>query len=81
MDPELYQYDGEVMAKAEELGQPGAIVIEPREDAFVFRIEGTGALAPEDIVLTALEVLGAKIGALQSHLETEKQREQQGLMQ
>ena len=71
VDPELYQYDGEVMAKAEELGQPGAIAVEPRDDAFVFRVESTGALTPDDIVVTALEVLASKIRTLQSHLERE----------
>jgi len=69
VDPESYQYDGEVLAKAEELGVPGAIDIVQRQDAFVFRIEGTGALATEDIVQTALEVLSKKLTDLKSGVE------------
>lgn len=64
VDPELYMYDGEVLVKAEELGVPGAIDIVQRQDAFVFRLEGTGVLPPEDIVLTALQVLKSKLGNL-----------------
>ena len=31
MDPERYQYDGEVLAKAEELGKPGLVDIIQRQ--------------------------------------------------
>lgn len=43
-DPEAYAYDGEVFAKAEELGKPGLIEIHQRQDQFLFRVEGTGVL-------------------------------------
>ena len=38
---------------------------------FIFRVEGTGVLHPADIVLTALEVLGKKISALQVRVRCE----------
>ena len=33
----------------------------PPQDTFIFRVEGTGVLRPEDIVITACELLEAKI--------------------
>ena len=68
-DPELYQFDGEVLAKAEELGVGGAIDIVQREDAFLFRIESTGARPAADIVLSAFEQLQNKLVTLESGLE------------
>jgi hypothetical protein len=35
------------------------------QDTFIFRVEGTGVLKPEDIVVTACEVLAKKIRNLQ----------------
>jgi hypothetical protein len=37
----------------------------PLQDTFIFRVEGTGVLRPEDIVLTACEVLARKIRNIQ----------------
>jgi len=68
-DPELYQYDGEVLAKAEEFGVSGAIDIIQREDAFVFKIESTGARPAADIVTSAFEVLQNKLVTMESGLE------------
>eukprot|EP00890_Picochlorum_soloecismus_P006604 jgi/Picsp_1/769/NSC_04258-R1_dna-directed rna polymerase ii subunit rpb3-a len=69
VDPELYQYDGEVLSKAEELGVPGAIDIMQREDAFVFRIESTGARPAADIVQSAFEVLQYKLYNLETGID------------
>jgi DNA-directed RNA polymerase II subunit RPB3 len=69
VDPELYQYDGEVLSKAEELGVPGAIDIIQREDAFVFRIESTGARPAADIVQSAFEVLQYKLYNLETGID------------
>jgi DNA-directed RNA polymerase II subunit RPB3 len=63
-DPERYAYDEEVLAKAEELGAPGLVDIRRRTDAFVFRVEGTGALPARDIVLSAVELLCTKLEML-----------------
>ena len=30
-NPELYQYDGEVLAKAEEMGKPGLVAIKQKQ--------------------------------------------------
>ncbi|KAL4444006.1 hypothetical protein ABPG75_011743 [Micractinium tetrahymenae] len=70
-NPELYMYDGEVIAKAEEMGKPGLVTIKQKQDTFIFRVEGTGVLRLEDIVLTACEVLARKIRNLQAALEEE----------
>jgi hypothetical protein len=43
-DPELYAYDGEILDKAKEMGYPGLISIKQRQDQFLFKVEGTGAL-------------------------------------
>ena len=66
---ELYQYDGEVLAKAEEFGVSGALDIVQREDQFLFRIESTGARPAEDIVMSAFEVLQNKLVTLENGLE------------
>jgi DNA-directed RNA polymerase II subunit RPB3 len=72
VNPELYMYDGEVIAKAEEMGKPGLVTIKQKQDTFIFRVEGTGVLRPEDIVITACEVLEAKIRNLHTALEQER---------
>jgi hypothetical protein len=38
----------------------------PRQDTFIFKVEGTGVLPPEDIVVMACEVLGHKLRNLQA---------------
>lgn len=73
-NPELYQYDGEVLAKAEEMGKPGLVAIKQKQDTFIFRVEGTGVLPPQDIVLTACEVLASKIRNLDAALAEEARR-------
>lgn len=70
-NPETYQYDGEVIVKAEEMGKPGLVTIKQKQDTFIFRVEGTGVLRPEDIVLTACELLTRKIRNLQVALDEE----------
>ncbi|KAL6771735.1 RPB3 [Auxenochlorella protothecoides x Auxenochlorella symbiontica] len=71
VDPELYMYDGEVLAKAAEMGKPGLIDICQRQDTFIFRVEGTGALTPDDMVLTALDVLSGKLQTFGAELDRE----------
>jgi len=68
-DPLQYQYDGEVLIKAEELGVPGAIDIVQQQDTFLFRIEGTGALHAGDVVAMGFEILLNKIKTLQDGLD------------
>lgn len=41
------------------------------QDTFIFRVEGTGALTPDDIVLTALDVLSGKLQTVGAELDRE----------
>ena len=43
----------------------------PAQDTFIFRVEGTGVLPPEEILLTACEVLQKKIRDLDAGLKEE----------
>ncbi|GFH31149.1 DNA-directed RNA polymerase II, 36 kDa polypeptide, partial [Haematococcus lacustris] len=61
---ENYRYDGDVLAKAEELGKPGVISIRQKTDEFIFRVESTGVLAAEAIVMKAVDLLLARINTL-----------------
>ncbi|KAK9804348.1 hypothetical protein WJX72_008349 [[Myrmecia] bisecta] len=70
---EAYMYDGECIAKAEELGKPGLVDIHQRQDMFIFKVESTGALKPDAIVVMGLDVLLNKTHDLIESLETEAQ--------
>lgn len=76
VDPMQYQYDGEVLVKAEDLGVPGAVDIVQLQDHFMFRIEGTGALHAGDVVMIAMEILKNKLFTLE---EGAKELVKQGL--
>ena len=43
------------------------------QDMFIFKVEGTGALPPQDIVTMALDVLMAKFTNLQHSLASSKE--------
>jgi hypothetical protein len=45
-----------------------AIRIDENETKYTFVVEGTGALAPEDIVIKAFAVLRQKLGTLKEYL-------------
>ena len=49
----------------EEVQIDNAITIDEKEDKFIFTVESTGALPPEDIVLKAFEVLARKCKTIQ----------------
>ena len=67
--PEAYAYDGECLRKAEEMGVPGLVTIRAKQDAFLFTVESTGAIAPEEIVTRALEVLAKKLDVTKGELD------------
>lgn len=69
VDPLQYQYDGEVLVKAEELGVPGAIDIVQLQDHFMFRIEGTGALHVGDVVAVAMDIIMKKLETLREGVD------------
>jgi DNA-directed RNA polymerase II subunit RPB3 len=69
-------YNGEVEAKWEEInkdlqlpGQP--IRIRQKQDEFLFTVEGTGVLRPEEIVLKAMRIVYNKLGVLQGSLNNQ----------
>lgn len=70
-DPERHAFDAEAASKAEELGVPGLLDVKALDDTFVFTVEATGVLPPEEIVITALEILGGKVQTLMQDLERE----------
>ncbi|CAL5228381.1 g11504 [Coccomyxa viridis] len=70
-EPEAYMYDGEYERKAAELNHPDLISIRQSTDEFIFRVEGTGVLSVEEVVLTAVDVLTAKLRNLQQALPHE----------
>ena len=46
---------------ATEKGQPGSVRMDEREDKFIFEVESTGAIKPQNIVLKAIQVLKRKL--------------------
>ena len=70
-DAERYRFDGECLAKAAELGFPGLLTATARDDEFVFRVEGTGALPVSEVVGKALGVLEGKLRTLKEALDEE----------
>ena len=67
--PSVRAYDGECLRKAEEMGVPGLVTIRAKQDAFLFTVESTGAIAPEEIVTRALEVLAKKLDVTKGELD------------
>ena len=53
------------------MGQKGLVKIAQRDETFRFKVEGTGALAPEEIVLSALKRLKEKLQSLDQMLKVE----------
>jgi len=58
----------ECKRKAEEFQKPDLISISTKPERFIFTVETTGALRPEDVVLQALSVLKVKLVYLQANL-------------
>jgi DNA-directed RNA polymerase II subunit RPB3 len=78
--PESYAYDGECLKKAEDMGVPGLVTITAKQDAFIFTVESTGAIPPEDIVSRALEVLMRKLDITKGELDiVRSEQEAQGV--
>ena len=48
------------------------------QDEFIFRVESTGVLPPEDIVSTALEVLQQKLNTITLALQARKEEGGEG---
>lgn len=65
-DAEKYRFDDECLIKAEEMGHPGIINIQQKQDEFIFRVESTGVLTAESIVRQSIEIIIDKINMLSS---------------
>ena len=49
---------------ATEQGYPGSIRFDERDDKYIFTVEATGAIAPQNIVMKAMKVLKGKLSEL-----------------
>lgn len=68
-DTKNYNYNGEIEEKLKDMGRPSLVKIRQKQDHFVFTIESTGALHPEDIVRQSIAVLQQKLMTLHDALE------------
>jgi DNA-directed RNA polymerase II subunit RPB3 len=64
-------YCEECKKKADSFGMPDLVSIQQRKDRFLFTIETTGALRPEEVLISALNVLHDKLNNLQINLQQE----------
>ena len=74
-EAEKYRFDGECLIKAEEMGHPGIVEIQQKQDEFIFRVESTGVMTAETIVRQAMEVIMAKLDVLAQEVTTNKVNE------
>jgi len=67
-DANKCMYCNECVYKAENFNVPELVSIKQKQDRFIFTVETTGALRPEEIVLSALNVLKEKLTDLEQEL-------------
>jgi DNA-directed RNA polymerase II subunit RPB3 len=65
----------ECTRKADTLGAPDIVSIREKEDRFLFSLETTGALLPEEIVQFAIQILHAKIAKVQSAFQVQRNQQ------
>jgi DNA-directed RNA polymerase II subunit RPB3 len=63
-------YCKECKWKAKEWNMPGLVTVKPKPGRFVFTVETTGHLKPQEIVLSALQQLKEKLTKLETELQT-----------
>ena len=61
VNEEAYAFDREPETKAQDMGFPDLVNIRFQQDAFIFKVESTGALHAYNIVGSALDVLDTKL--------------------
>jgi len=61
-------YCKECIKKAESFGCPELVTVQPKPERFIFSVESTSVLPPEQIVLTALNVIKDKLSDLSQGL-------------
>lgn len=71
VDPDLYDYDGQVVRKADSMGKPGLVEINRRDDIAIFTVESTGVITATQVLLNAIDILRSKLKAVV--LESEEQ--------
>jgi len=57
--------------KAQALNKSDLVQISTKPDKFIFTVETTGALKPEEVVLQAIDVLRHKLINVRAHLTNE----------
>jgi len=62
----------ECKKKAEDYGKPDMVSLSQKQDRFIFTVETTGGLKPEEVVFGALDVLKRKLSFLQTSLHAEQ---------
>eukprot|EP00475_Leptophrys_vorax_P026993 TRINITY_DN3842_c0_g1_i1.p1 TRINITY_DN3842_c0_g1~~TRINITY_DN3842_c0_g1_i1.p1 ORF type:complete len:348 (-),score=84.15 TRINITY_DN3842_c0_g1_i1:41-943(-) len=68
-NPEACIFCDECVRKAEELKRPNMVTIKMKEGRFIFTVETTGALTPEQIVLSSIRILQAKLNLIDEELQ------------
>jgi len=71
-DSQRCMYCRECIKKSIEFGKPDLVTIKQSEDRFIFKVEVTGSLRPEEVVLSALNVLKLKLANVQANLGMEQ---------
>lgn len=59
----------ECKKKADSMGKPDLVSIEQKLDKFIFTVETSGSLRPEEIVLNAIQIIKRKLTDLQTHVQ------------
>eukprot|EP01119_Soliformovum_irregulare_P006934 TRINITY_DN19344_c0_g1_i1.p1 TRINITY_DN19344_c0_g1~~TRINITY_DN19344_c0_g1_i1.p1 ORF type:complete len:303 (-),score=64.91 TRINITY_DN19344_c0_g1_i1:102-1010(-) len=62
-------YCMECKKKADEMGKPDLVSVNQKNDRFIFTVETTGALRPEEVFLSALEILKLKLDFLHRQMQ------------
>jgi DNA-directed RNA polymerase II subunit RPB3 len=65
----------ECTRKADTLGVPDIVSIREKDDRFLFSLETTGALQPEEIVQNAITILHAKLAKVQTSFQIQRQQQ------
>eukprot|EP01117_Protostelium_nocturnum_P016649 TRINITY_DN6643_c0_g1_i3.p1 TRINITY_DN6643_c0_g1~~TRINITY_DN6643_c0_g1_i3.p1 ORF type:complete len:299 (-),score=73.35 TRINITY_DN6643_c0_g1_i3:30-926(-) len=70
-DADKCVFCNECKYKAQDLGKPDLVSIKYKKERYIFTVESSGSLRPEDIVLSALSVLKQKLNYVQTNLSRE----------
>lgn len=65
----------ECKKKAVQLDVPDLVSVRQKQDRFLFTVETTGSLRPEEVLRSAIRVIHEKLTNLHAHLATEQETE------